>query len=385
MSMKLYRSIFSRMLAYQRKRRLIARSRGLGADEARQSLSYTEEAVLFTLLSSPAINTRELANLLGVERSWMSRIVGALEKRELLAVKSSAADKRSKELRVTKKAERLLVESEVLSSEIMEESLAPLSSSQRKKFSNYLSTFADGVGAPRYDRPAVHPVYWELWRLSRSVGISSGAFSEAALSTTQMQVLFVLKESSCDVLLASDIERMLPFDASTLSRVLSDFEKRGWVKRSPLKDDRRSLSVEMTNAGEVAHSKALESGVGMVKKGLRDLDASKLLEFSELLLDLVGSVPEALSSETCRTKVEVHKLSVKEFSKTVAKFDSRLSAGELSNAFPSGGYVLKAGEEVHGLVAAHKENESHALYLCGNHMSEKEILGLVKSCLRGEL
>ena len=211
-----------------------------------------------------------------------------------------------------------------------------------------------------------------------------GSLAGSALSNTQIQVLFVLKENGSDLILASDLEAMLPYDASTVSRVLSDFEERGWVERSPLKDDRRSLNVSLTKEGKAAYQEALDGGSKLVKKGVQSLDANELEEIVEILTKLLSAVAEVPLRNASRLVHEIEKMTVDQFASTAADFDHGVSPNELKSAFPSGGFALKAGKEIQGLAAVEKTDRTQRLYLGGNNLSDKEMLSFVKSCLRGQ-
>ena len=67
---------------------------------------------------------------------------------------------------------------------------------------------------------------------------------QLGLSRTGWQVLFWLKIlGSCS---QKELLKNLDIDAAHLARILEDFETKGYIERSPIKDNRRCLFIEVT-------------------------------------------------------------------------------------------------------------------------------------------
>ena len=259
-------------------------SYGVAADQASPTLSYTEEDALLVLDSSPGMNIKDLATFLNVERSWMSRLVAGMAKARYVKSLPSKNDRRSKELKITQYGRRALEESGELSNKIIEKSLESITLKEQESFRGYLKAYADNLGSPSsIAQVNRHPVYFELWRVSNVVGIFSDSFMDSGLSLTQVQVLNALKELENNKVFASNLAQILPFDVSTISRTISDFEKSKYIKRTPLKEDKRSLIIEMTKVGNDKYSSISRRASIVVKQGMRGISSRKILSLFQFL------------------------------------------------------------------------------------------------------
>lgn len=71
---------------------------------------------------------------------------------------------------------------------------------------------------------------------------------EMGMSRTGWQVLFWMRSlKSCT---QKELQNHMDIDAGHLARVLEEFEKRRYIVRSACKEDRRCLSIEMTEEGK---------------------------------------------------------------------------------------------------------------------------------------
>ncbi|GKT26664.1 helix-turn-helix domain-containing GNAT family N-acetyltransferase [Acidovorax sp. SUPP3334] len=84
---------------------------------------------------------------------------------------------------------------------------------------------------------------------TRRIGVLD-AYLGSDLSLTDVRVLYELAHRSAPV--ASDIAKDLGLDAGYLSRILSRFEKAGWLERRPGEHDARQSLLLLTDAGHAA-------------------------------------------------------------------------------------------------------------------------------------
>ena len=110
---------------------------------------------------------------------------------------------------------------------------------------------------------------------------------EATLGTSQIvaQALAVL-DGAGEPLTPSQIGERLIVSSATMTSLLDTLEQRGWVRRTPNPDDRRSLLIEITDAGR-------DTANGFIP-GLHKLERRVMSTLSETerkeLLGLLGRV-----------------------------------------------------------------------------------------------
>jgi DNA-binding MarR family transcriptional regulator len=91
---------------------------------------------------------------------------------------------------------------------------------------------------------------------------------------------------------ASELARSLDHDAGAMTRLLDQLEGRGYVRRLPHEQDRRTLRIELTAAGEAQWSEIAEANQRLLDRAQRDLDPRERTQ----LLDYLGRVLGALRS-----------------------------------------------------------------------------------------
>ncbi|MGH7971645.1 MAG: MarR family winged helix-turn-helix transcriptional regulator, partial [Limisphaerales bacterium] len=72
---------------------------------------------------------------------------------------------------------------------------------------------------------------------TRQIGLLQQGLLETAFSLTEVRLLYEMAHRQ-DVT-ASDLATDLSLDPGYLSRILANFEKRGWIHRKPSASDRR--------------------------------------------------------------------------------------------------------------------------------------------------
>ncbi|MCB0318501.1 MAG: MarR family transcriptional regulator [Bdellovibrionales bacterium] len=384
---ELYLKVNQLLLRFQLKRRMIALTYGLGAEQASPALSYTEEDALFVLDSSPGMNIRDLAKFLSVERSWMSRVVSGMQKKNLILAVASNSDKRSKELKITAKGGRALKESSELLNSIMNESIKALNFSQQKKLELFLAAYANNLGASKSTPKTVkrHPIYAELWRVSNVVGILKDSFMNSGLTLTQTHVFYAIVENNDIEVFISDLAKKLPFDVSTVSRVVAEFEKEKLISRTPLKKDKRNLIVKLTNAGNKKFTDISKKVALTVGEGLSTLSDNELIEFVEILDLLTKFMP--LVNTKKDAEFEFLSLDCKQAYEAASKIlDVSVSKipAETKIAFVDGGFGYYQQGTVKGIAAVKRTASSgpiDQLILVGESLSKKECLSFLQRCL----
>jgi MarR family transcriptional regulator, lower aerobic nicotinate degradation pathway regulator len=130
--------------------------------------------------------------------------------------------------------------------------------------------------------------------LRRAHQISAAVFEdecrELGLTPAQFGVLTVLKAHPG--LGQSSLARALGFDKVTVLRVLRGLESRGYVSREPAPDNKRNVSVALTEAGAALLTQAQKPAERAYKRLLAPLDKSQQDQLLDLLQLLTGELED---------------------------------------------------------------------------------------------
>jgi len=100
---------------------------------------------------------------------------------------------------------------------------------------------------------------------------------------------------------AADLSDMLELSRPSITRILNDLERRGFITRNIDKKDRRSINIELTEAGIEALEKANRRILGIAERlvvSLGDSDTDKLIELIDKLTEIYKEMPEENLKET---------------------------------------------------------------------------------------
>lgn len=296
------------LIKFQRKRRFVALRFGIPSDQAGESLGFTEEAILIVLNAEPEKNVKELAEALYLERSWMSRVISSLEEKKLVESYVPESDRRSKKLLITEEGKQKLRALHETSKKIMTMATDSLNPDQEARYNSYLERFADAMGAPPY--PASennHPADTQLARISRASGILSDNVVGSGLSVTQLQVLMVLAEGEGCEIVTSDVDEMLPFDMSTVSRTIANFEKQNLVQKVQSEHDKRSYTLHLTEQGIAKVSLYQKLVLQHFQPAEKEFSESEMEDFVGIVDQLTSDMPQ-ISQRSIRDRIEVKEL-----------------------------------------------------------------------------
>ena len=378
-----YLFLLRRLLAFQRKRRILAQLSGVSAGEAREAISYADESVLLVLDEQPGQTVKDLAEYLLVERSWMSRIVTSLEERRLVKSSTPEHDKRSKSLEVTKWGREALSSSGQASTAIMNQALEGTCAREQSLLEEFFRQLGNGLGSKSMKRRSdTHPVYLELWRVSRDAGISADQYFGSGYSLTQVQALTVLAEFEGPAPLATDLDRRLPFDISTISRVLKGFEEEGLVNRDTAEHDRRAQPITLTAKGKQELAKVDEIAVARFRQALASVESSLISAGLEVLTKITEQIP-LLPTRIVSEGFQVRRVDLKKDKDVCRKFLDSLGVQqpEMSARTPHEVYGLYQESALKGVAFVKKgKSEAHSqVVLVGQGLNEKNCLQLLRA------
>lgn len=368
--------LFEQIVKYQRKRRIIGVSMGHGAADSSDLLSLGEYAVLSVLDAKPDKNVKDLAEMNNVERSWMSRIVSGLESRALIRSAVPENDRRAKTLRVTTKGREALEKADDQARQVMDASLESISQSERREFEKLLSDFASGLGAINYPlRDGTDPAFFHLGRISRASGGLGENFMNTGFNVTQLQVLQVLNERESSEIMMSRIQNSLPFDFSTISRVVAEFVRQGLISKKVSSQDKRVFFLSLTADGQKRVTTAHAAAEKVVRDGTKDFSAQKLDRFIEIF-EKVTAVMPLQAPARLHTELNIREIVDAELAEQQSKFVARHSGSAVKND-PRKSYGLFHGSELRAVIKVSRDTDDdsiNSLLLVGDSLRRKDLL-----------
>ena len=129
---------------------------------------------------------------------------------------------------------------------------------------------------------------------TRQLGVLDESVLASGLSLTEMRVLYELAHR--DGATATGLGRDLGLDAGYLSRLLSKFEARRWLKRSPAPGDARQSLLVLTPSGRKAFAPIEKAACEQIATWLEALpppQRDRLVKSMESVQRLLGGLPEA--------------------------------------------------------------------------------------------
>lgn len=302
-----YLRLYTLLLAFQRRRRMLRRA-------YRVAMITTAEAhILLYLDTAPDASATELAAVLNLDKSTLSREIAQMRRKGLLSIQLSTSDRRKRVLVLPAKAKNIVCELDHSQRYIMGECLAALSAQMESRLGHYLKTLADGLGAkPAVKRVADHRVSLEIRRLARVLGMLGDKPGATELVLSQVHLLESLVQADTD-LAAADLTKVIPLDASTISRHLKHLARRGWITRRPAQGDKRKRTIQLTAAGKRVLALHQNEVARRFHAALKSLTAAQLHDFLELLQAVAGprtqapkpSAPEGIKVRRLRETEEL--------------------------------------------------------------------------------
>lgn len=111
---------------------------------------------------------------------------------------------------------------------------------------------------------------------TRKIGVLGSGLLDSRYSLTEVRVLYEIAHR--DHLMAADLVRELELDAGYLSRILSAFDKRGWIKRKRCAQDARKTYLSVTALGRREADEMERRSRQQVSGLLAPLDPERQLE-----------------------------------------------------------------------------------------------------------
>jgi DNA-binding MarR family transcriptional regulator len=247
-------------------------------------LTTNESHALAALtVQSETLVAKDLVRTLRLEKSTLSRMLKQLISKSLLAEIPAAEDKRKKHLRITSEGQRVLLEDSRLRNREVEVTAAPLSPFEQAELTRLLRYMADTLGEPKVDdHPEDNPLKREIRRLTRGMGFIGASCMRTGRSVEECQILRLLV-SAQGTLPFSELNRILPYDVSALSRLITQLEGEKLLTKSRNSSDQRAVFIKITPRGIEVDAESIEKSARFFRIALAGLPEREW----DLLADLV--------------------------------------------------------------------------------------------------
>jgi DNA-binding MarR family transcriptional regulator len=300
------------ILMQQRKTRFITLSLGASPDQAEPGLSFSEALILLVVDADPDKNVRDLAKTLQLERSWVSRIVSAMEENGLIECSVPDNDRRSKNIRISRKGRLELSKLAEFRSRVVTETFKVLPDKEQKELRSLLKGLADGLGAPHYVTWAhAHPIDNELARISWRTGVIGESFMQSGMNVTRYQLLYELAKKGEDYSSAADLSLFIPADASTVSRTVVNLCEEGLAVRKISTSDARKQLVRISPRGKALWESVHEKAAALLQESLGQMPEKDVVQLTDLLRRAVYG-PISRSKPLAAKNLEVRVISDKD-------------------------------------------------------------------------
>lgn len=384
-------SVMLGLLLFQRKSRFITLQFGTRPGQADPVLTFGEGLILLLIDSDPDMNVRDIAALMRLERSWVSRIIADLEKRRFIQSSVSPGDRRNKMIRIAKKGEQELSNLVKYRAKVIAETYKDLTHAEQEELRSLLKDFADGLRAPSYLAHAKsHPIDAELARISWMTGSVGEDWAGTRMNINKCQVFLELVTRAKHSTSASELAYFLPMDMSTISRILLSLEKEGFVGRASSSVDSRLTVVTLNDKGMEKWTEVKGRMTLLAQTAFRHYPQSAVKRLSELMVKATQEMPARVKKKTGK-RIEVRAVDDEEampfitglFDRKRAQ-DAEKFASALSN-FRGQNYGLYHGGNLSSLirVSSDKGKDSAGNFIIiGRTSAEKDAEVLVKTSLK---
>ena len=112
-------------------------------------------------------------------------------------------------------------------------------------------------------------------------------FADQTLSFSQWTALMALRDG--DVATAADLSRVICHDTGSLTRILDQLEKRGFVTRKRSESDRRLVTLELTQKARNLIASLMPKVVGLWNELLGDFSHDEIRFLIKLLTRLTAA------------------------------------------------------------------------------------------------
>ncbi len=250
------------------------------------SVSIVQARLIDEYVKRGAPRIEELALILGVHKSSISRNLGALVKGGFLKEEPYRGDSRRKRYSTTPKGERFIAQQRARNRAHYERNAAALQPEELKELVACCEVFAgDGPEIPILRVEGEEDLMIAIRRLAYRHGVVSGDYLGSGLSVFQFVLLSEIYHDRMDVV---SLRQLLKTPHSTLTERLNTMVARGWVRSGQSPHDRRLRILSLTPAGRATLETVEQTAERVFRAALKGLSATKVRRFEDLLRLYVG-------------------------------------------------------------------------------------------------
>ena len=246
-------------------------------------LSPLEAYVVVEVAAKSISSINELVEILGVDRSAVSRAVSRLSRNKYLVTKRVKEDTRTKSLSLTKRGLEFLAIHDAFNERFIRELSVGLIQEDLSKLAYYINLLATNDGArPVVLRPNESELLRGVRRLARCWDILTSSFLQSEYSVLHWQIL-------TEVGLAKGglrpflLTLALNIPKSSLSQILSRYRAAGLLVQKRTLGDGRGYLIHLTQKGKKAVKTIKRLGATRIRNALKDLPIREQEEFLSLM------------------------------------------------------------------------------------------------------
>lgn len=165
---------------------------------------------------------------------------------------------------------------------------------------SYLAQFAESGGLPVNSRVSGEKCAVFFGNLTRLMDVKQAAFSTCGASHSELMILLVALDYFTDngaYITSAEAARRLDVSAPSVSRSLKGLSEKGLVKRDLDENDRRSVRIVVTTAGEEKIKGLLRlifTAFDSVLEVFSDEELSQMLELQNRFVNSLNNITEEI-------------------------------------------------------------------------------------------
>ena len=271
-------------------------------------LLINENHLLGELRAHPSITAHDLSRSLQMEKSMLSRMLAAIEKRGLAEAAVSKDDRRRKFLSLTPKGIAALEHDNRVRDQQVIQCIAALDQAEERELQMLLRKLADGFNSAALEGAEwENPVKIEIRRLTRSLGMLGDDYLGCGMSVENCQILNLVsqgglsqRDQSSARCRMSELRQILPYEFSILSRMVSHLSATGLIEKEPGSKDRRQIILRLSAAGRARNQSNIEIGGNTLAAAMKQFGPQQVDRLCELIEKFVADDIQVASSSGAR-------------------------------------------------------------------------------------
>jgi DNA-binding MarR family transcriptional regulator len=122
-----------------------------------------------------------------------------------------------------------------------------------------------------------------LWTHQRLTKLSSGFFADYGLTDTQFNALMIIADYQADGIRQFELARRLLINRASTGTLIDVMEKKGWIRRRRVRNDRRAWNLVLTDSGHGLLASFKPAWYGLMYESMSVLSAGEIEQFTDML------------------------------------------------------------------------------------------------------